>query len=114
VRLLGVLLAIGIALGLTAYVADRVGSEQRAALPTVPTEPGAVADPAQPAIPAARAAACAAERQVVAAAEEAYRAVQGRYADLPTVLAAGYLRALPAAVTVTVADDGGSYAVGGC
>jgi hypothetical protein len=112
VRLLGVLLALGLALGLTAYVADRVGGEQRAALPAPAT--GAVGAPAQPAIPAAAAAAGGGARQVVTTAEEAYHALEGRYADLPTITGAGLLRDVPATVTVTVAPDGGSYSLGGC
>jgi hypothetical protein len=109
VRLLGVLLTVGIALGLSAYVADRVGGEQRAALPA---GPHAAAVP-QPAIPAARASACAADTAVLGTAEEAYKALHGRYADVPTIVAAGVLRSAPA-VTVTVAPDGQTYAIGGC
>jgi len=122
VRLLGVLLGIGIALALTLYVAGRVSGESSRTLARVPTTasttavsaPGATGAPGPPAVAAARGRACAADERTVSTAEEAYRAVEGHYADLPTLVTAGYLRAAPAALTVTLAPDASGYRLGGC
>lgn len=117
-RLLGVLLGIGIALALTVYVADRVGGDASRTLTSVPTTatatPGATGSPGPPPISAARTAACAADGRIVATAEEAYRAVEGHFADLTTLVAAGYLREAPATLTVTLGPAASTYGLGGC
>jgi hypothetical protein len=109
-----VLLALGIALGLTVMVWDRVGAGQRDALrATVPATSAAEGQPALPAIPAAGSAVCEANRSALLTAEDAYDAVHGRYADLPTLVAAGLLREPPTTFTIEVAPDGRTFSVHG-
>ncbi len=104
-RLLGILLGVGLALGLSAYVVSRVddsgGQTVRSA--GVDVTPGGVVTPATGspttaeggAPDAALTVACATTAQTIRTAEETYRLLNGRYADLPTLVQAGNLRASP-------------------
>jgi hypothetical protein len=121
VRLLGILLALGIALGLTVYVVDRVSDQEQTAtkeagLPALPggftTEPAGGAQPAAPgAIDTAARAACTANRATLDQAEETFRAVNGRYTDGPGLVAGGLLREAPKDLRVDVTPDGSRYSI---
>jgi hypothetical protein len=115
VRLLSVLLGVGLVLGLTVFVVDKMGDEGKQAnhdlavhvLPggiVVPnTDPPAVADGG--AVDAAKTVACAGAAQALRGAEDQYQALNGTYADLPTLVAAGTIRQpSPDLYTITSTD----------
>ena len=109
-RLLAVVFAIGIAIGLTAFVADRAndGPKESVELPQLEGEA------TETAVAAAQASACAAERRVLEAAEEARFVLEGSYADPATLVLEQHLRAEPTLMTVTVAPDGSTYTISEC
>jgi hypothetical protein len=102
-RLLGLLLGVGLVLGLSAYVVSRVNAqgEQASTSAGVRVRPGGVVEPAPGSpttgpggpIDAARTVACATTAQTLRDAEETYRLLNGSYADLPTLIQSGTIRA---------------------
>lgn len=102
-RLLGVLLGVGLVLGLSAYVVSRVNDQGKATSTPVGVRvrPGGVVEPAAGsaataqggALDAARTVACATTAQTLRDAEESYRTINGSYADLPTLVQSGTIRA---------------------
>lgn len=101
-RLLGVLLGVGLVLGLSAYAAGRVSDQGERASTSVGVRvrPGGVVEPASEspttatggALDAARTVACATTAQTLRDAEESYRVLNGRYADIPTLVQSGSIR----------------------
>jgi hypothetical protein len=102
-RLLSVLLGVGLVLGLSAYVVSRVNDQGKQASTSVGVRvrPGGVVEPAPEspmtaeggALDAARTVACATTAQTLRDAEESYRTLNGSYADLPTLVQSGTIRA---------------------
>lgn len=102
-RLLGVLLGVGLVLGLSAYLVSRVNDQgqQTSTSAGVRVGPGGVVAPAPTspttaqggALDAARTVACATTAQTLRDAEETYRTLNGSYADLPTLVQSGTIRA---------------------
>ncbi len=102
-RLLGLLLGVGLVLGLSAYVVSRVDDqgEQASTSAGVRVRPGGVVEPVPESpttapggpIDAARTVACATTAQSLRDAEESYRLLNGSYADLPTLIQSGTIRA---------------------
>jgi hypothetical protein len=102
VRLLSVLLGVGLVLGLTVFVVDKMGGEGAKANNDVAVDvlPGGIVVPKSdpPAVgsggsvDAAQTVACAGAAQALRAAEEQYQVLNGKFADLPTLVAAGTIR----------------------
>ena len=103
-RLLSVLLGVGLVLGLTAFVCTRMGDEGKKANHdlAVKVMPGGIVVPntdppdaasSGGAVDAANTVACASAAQALRSAEEQYQILNGKYADLPTLVAAKLLRA---------------------
>ncbi|MGZ4756134.1 MAG: hypothetical protein ACXVKA_09930 [Acidimicrobiia bacterium] len=101
-RLLGVLLSVGLVLGLTLYVIDRVNEQEQKTSEKVGVRllPGGIVVPDTGGAPVAGAGAvgpamtvaCATDAQALRTAEDTYQAVNNHYADLPTLIAAGTIR----------------------
>ncbi len=101
-RLLSVLLGVGLMLGLSVYVMDRVNQQEKATAKQVgvsvlpggivvpPNDPPAVAPTG--AIDAAHTVACATASESLRTAEDGYKILNGKYADLPTLVSSGTLR----------------------
>lgn len=103
-RLLSVLLGVGLVLGLTVFVMDRVNQEEHTAVKNVgvrvlpggivippPDSPAVVAPTG--AIDAAQTVACASTAQALRGAEDNFQALNGHYADYPTLVSGGIIRA---------------------
>lgn len=115
-RLLSVLLGVGLVLGLTLYVMDKVGDEGHRASRDVAVDvlPGGIVVPkneppqvqAGGAIDAARTVACATAAQTLRAAEDQYQALNGSYADAATLVAAGVLRGVTDSQYTIESTDG--------
>jgi hypothetical protein len=103
VRLLSVLLGVGLMLGLTVFVMDRVNQQEQSTAKAVGVQvlPGGIVVPPDSdpevvpsgGVSAAQTVACATTAQALRTAEDAYKVLNGRYADLPTLVTAGMLRA---------------------
>jgi hypothetical protein len=117
-RLLGLLLGVGLALGLTLFVMGKVDSQSKATakqagvtvLPggiVVPAPDGAAASGGN-AVDAAHTVACASASQALRTAEDTYQATNGRYADLATLVSSGTIRP-PSQSLYTIASSD-SYA----
>lgn len=101
-RLLSLLLGVGLVLGLTVYVMDRVNEQGRQTAKDVGVHvlPGGVVVPpadspavaAGGAIDAAQTVACATTAQALRTAEDTYQVLNGHYADLPTLVQSGTVR----------------------
>jgi hypothetical protein len=116
VRLLSVLLGVGLVLGLTVFVVDAMGDEGTQANDDVAVRvmPGGIVVPntdapgAAPggAVEAANTAACATTAQILRDAEERYQVLNGTYADLPTLVAAGMVREPSESLYLIESTDG--------
>ncbi len=102
-RLLSVLLGVGLVLGLTVFVVSTTGDEGKQANRDVAVSllPGGIVVPntdppgaasSGGAVDAAKTVACASAAQTLRGAEDQYQVLNGKYADLPTLVAAGSLR----------------------
>jgi hypothetical protein len=103
VRLLSLLLGVGLVLGLTVYVMDRVNQQEQRTAKDVGVRllPGGIVVPqgdspavaSGGALDAAQTVACATTAQALRTAEDSYQVLNGHYADLPTLVQSGTLRA---------------------
>ncbi|MCI4355124.1 MAG: hypothetical protein L3K06_07150 [Thermoplasmata archaeon] len=115
-RLLGVLLSVGLVLGLTVYVIDRVNAQEQKTSEKVGVRllPGGIVVPDSDspvvagggAVDSAQTVACATTSQSLRTAEDTYQAVNNHYADLPTLIAAGTIRK-PSKNLYTIASTDG-------
>lgn len=115
-RLLGVLLSIGLVLGLTVFVMDKVNEQEQKTAKDVGVRvlPGGVVVPDTDApavsgggaIAPADTVACATAAQTTRDAEESYHVLNGRYADLPTLVSSGTIRQ-PSTVLYTIESTDG-------
>ena len=119
-RLLGLLLGVGLALGLTLFVMGKVDSQTKATAKAagVTVLPGGIVVPppdgAAPsggnAVHAARTVACASASLALRTAEDTYQVSNGRYADLATLVSSGTIRApSPSLYTITSTDSYATY-----
>jgi hypothetical protein len=102
VRLLSVLLGVGLVLGLTVFVVDKMGDEGAKTNQDVGVQvlPGGIVVPQKDppalsgggAVDAANTVACATAAQALRGAEEQYQALNGKFADLPTLISSGTIR----------------------
>jgi hypothetical protein len=102
VRLLGVLLSIGLVLGLTVFVMDKVNQQEQKTAKDVGVRvlPGGIVVPDSDApvvagggaVDPAQTVACATTAQSLRTAEESYHVLNGVYADLPTLVSSGTIR----------------------
>ena len=115
-RLLGVLLSIGLVLGLTLYVMDQVNRQEQKTTKDVGVRvmPGGIVvpgtDPAAVsgggAVDPAKTVACATNAQSLRSAEDSYQALNGKYADLPTLVSAEIIHQ-PSTVLYTIESTDG-------
>ncbi len=115
-RLLGVLLGVGLALGLTVFVVGKVDAQGKATAKGVGVTvlPGGVVAPAADspavasgnAVSSAQTVACASQAQALRAAEDQYRAVNDKYADVATLVSSGTIRALDQPLYTISSTDG--------
>ena len=115
-RLLGVLLGVGLVLGLTVLVMDKVNQQDQKTARDVGVRvlPGGIVVPPADgpavvsggAVGAAETVACATTAQSLRGAEDAYQALIGRYADLATLAQSGTLRAPASALYTIESSDG--------
>jgi len=124
VRLLGLLLGVGLALGLTVFVVGKVDAQGKATAKGVGVTvlPGGVvaAAPDSPAVAsgnattAAQTVACATESQALRTAEDSYHLLNGNYADLATLVRSDTIRAPAQALYAISSTDGfASYHLAG-
>jgi hypothetical protein len=117
VRLLSVLLGIGLVLGLTVFVVDKMGDEGKKTNDELAVKvlPGGIVAPntdppggasSGGAVAAANTVACATAAQALRSAEEQYQVLNGKYADLPTLVAAKILRAQTRPLYTIESTDG--------
>jgi hypothetical protein len=103
VRLLSVLLGVGLVLGLTIFVMDKVNQQEKTAAGQVGVQvlPGGIVVPpdnppevvAGGGIDAARTVECATTATALRGAEDNYKILNGKYADLATLVSSGSVRA---------------------
>jgi hypothetical protein len=116
VRLLGLLLGVGLVLGLTVFVMGKLDDQGKATAKSVGVTvlPGGVVVPApdSPAVASGNAVssaltvACASQAQALRGAEDQYQTLNGKYADVATLVSSGTIRPLAKALYAISSTDG--------